>query len=310
MEKSPAILITGGTGLVGRALSEALLAKGYRVIILSRTSGSPSRQPGLRYAAWDPERQQIEEAAIREADHIIHLAGAGVAEKRWTKKRKEEIRSSRVLSSGLLVKSLREIPNKVQTVVSASAIGWYGEDPVQPNPAPFTETLPNANDFLGHTCRLWEEGIRPVIEQQKRLVTFRIGIVMSPAGGALKEFLRPLRLGVAAILGNGRQTVSWIHLDDLVRLFIAAIEKPSMQGVYNAVAPHPLSNRELVLQLAKSRKRFYIPFRVPAFLLRLLLGEMSIEILKSATVSSEKIRQTGFSFTYKTFQDAAGSWNR
>jgi len=290
------ILITGGTGLVGKALGQALLAKGYKVIILTREKGKLSSTPNLSYANWNVGQQTIDKASISTADHIIHLAGAGVVEKRWTKKRRQEIINSRVDSAKLIVDSLKNISNNVKTIVSASAIGWYGMDPVIPNPTPFKESDPPGNDFLGDVCRQWEASTDPVAQLGKRLVKLRIGIVVSKDGGAVKEFILPLRFGIAAILGNGKQIMSWIHIDDLVKLFITAIENENIHGVYNAVAPYPVSNKELVLQLAKSRQRFYIPFRVPSFVLKLMLGEMSIEVLKSATIGADKILNTGFIF--------------
>lgn len=298
------ILITGGTGLVGKALGQALLEKGYHVIILTRDGNRKSATANLSYAAWNVEEQTIDRSAIEKADHIIHLAGAGVADKRWTKKRKQEIVDSRVKSSQLIVDSLKAIPNKVKTVVSASAIGWYGADPVVPNPTPFDETNPSDSEFLGDTCRQWEESIEPVTQSGKRLVKLRIGIVLSKDGGALKEFIRPLKFAVAAILGNGKQIISWIHIDDLVRMFITAIENEKMNGVYNAVAPNPVSNKELTLTLAESRKKFYIPVYVPSFVLKVILGEMSVEVLKSATVSSNKIQQSGFEFRFAGIKEA------
>jgi uncharacterized protein len=298
------VLITGGTGLVGKALGQALLEKGYTVIILSRQAGKKSAVANLSYAAWDADKQTIDEEAIDSADFIIHLAGAGVADKRWTKKRKQEIIDSRVNSSRLIVDSLKTISNKVKAVISASAIGWYGADPAIPNPKPFEENCPADETFLGNTCKLWEESIEPVTQLGKRLVKLRIGIVLSKEGGALSEFKKPLQFGVAAILGNGKQIISWIHIDDLVRMFIASIENSGMNGVYNAVAPVPVSNEELTIQLAKSRKQFFIPVHVPSFILKLMLGEMSIEVLKSATVSSNKIELTGFSFKFPTVTTA------
>jgi uncharacterized protein len=290
--------------LVGKALGQALIKKGYSIIILSRQQGKKSDAANLSYAAWDVEKQTIDKAAISSADYIIHLAGAGVADKRWTAKRKQQIVNSRVQSSQLLVDSLTTIPNKVKVVVSASAIGWYGPDPVIPNPTAFDESYPADKAFLGDTCKKWEESIEPVTQLDKRLVKLRTGIVLSNNGGALVEFKKPLQFGVAAILGNGKQIVSWIHIDDLVRLFIAAIENDSMHGAYNAVAPHPVSNKELTIQLAKSRKKFFIPLHAPSFVLKVVLGEMSIEVLKSATVSSVKVQQTGFDFQFPTIEAA------
>lgn len=300
------ILITGGTGMVGQQLTRVLLSKGYDVIWLSRASGKKEIDGKvIRIASWNLQEQTIDETAIQQADHIIHLAGAGVADKRWTAKRKQEILDSRTQSSALLVKALQTIPNKVQSVISASAIGWYGPDEDNTLGSSFTEDMPAYPDYLGSTCKAWEESITPVTELGKRLVKLRIGIVLSTTGGALAEFKKPLKGGMAAILGSGKQMISWIHVHDLCRMFLYAIENQSMQGTFNAVAPHPVSNKELTLTLAKQKNgSFYIPFYVPAFLLKMILGEMSIEVLKSATVSSRKIEEQGFRFEYATVQQA------
>jgi uncharacterized protein len=298
------VLITGGTGLVGKALGQALLAKGYRVIILTREISRQSPFAHLTYANWNVEQQIIDKQALASADYIIHLAGAGVADKRWTAKRKNEILDSRVNSSKLIVDSLQTVQHNVKAVVSASAIGWYGPDAVVPNPTPFVETDEPHTDFLGSTCKLWEESIEPVMAAGIRLVKLRTGIVLSKEGGALKEFLKPLKFGVAAVLGNGKQVISWIHIDDLVSMYIAAIENEKMSGAYNAVAPVPVSNKQLTLTLAKSRKRFFIPIHVPSFMLKIILGEMSVEVLKSATVSSSKIEETGFLFRFSAIDKA------
>jgi uncharacterized protein (TIGR01777 family) len=294
------VLITGGTGMIGTELTQALLDRGYHVTILTRDGHNKKHsRPGLGYARWDPANQQIDNAAITTADHIIHLAGAGVADKRWTAKRKKEIVDSRVKTGELLVKAMKENPNKVKTVVSASAIGWYGADksPVRP----FVETDPPSPDFLGQTCQQWEDSLAPVTAIGKRLVHLRTGIVLSRKGGALAEFRKPLRFGIATILGNGKQVISWIHIDDLVALYIAAIGNGQISGPYNAVAPTPGTNKELVLKLARAKNgKLFVPVRVPSFALQMVLGEMSIEVLKSATVSSEKVEKTGFAYRYPT----------
>lgn len=295
------VLITGGTGMLGKAITRQLIDNGRQVIILTRNPEGRQPLPGLRYAKWDIEKGYMDEQALADADHIIHLAGAGVADKRWTRRRKAEIRDSRVRSGALLVKYLKEYPHKVRTLACASAIGWYGPDPVVPNPDPFSEAMPPAADFLGNTCRQWEESTESVSSIGIRRVVFRIGIVMGPDGGAAAAFLKPMRFGIAAIPGSGKQVMSWIHIDDITQLFSRSLDEESWQGIYNAVAPSPASCRELVLRLARNRKHFFIPFKVPAFLLRLVLGEMSVEVLKSATVSCDRIQSRGFLFHHPVF---------
>ena len=303
------ILITGGTGLIGQALSNALLAKGYEIIILTRKPKiATGKTAKLFYAEWNINEQTIDIDAITKSDYIIHLAGASISEKRWTAKRKKEIAESRVMSSALLIKALKENPNNVKAVISASAIGWYGPDLPSPQgegQGVRLETDPPANDFLGQTCKLWEESIQPVTELGKRLVTLRIGIVLSKEGGALKEFLKPLRFGIATILGNGNQIISWIFIDDLVQMIIGALENEKLNGIYNAVGPLPVSNKEMMLALAKSvNDNFFISVPVPAFVLKWIMGEMSAEVLKSTKVSCKKIMGTGFIFQYPTIEAA------
>ncbi len=294
--------------MVGTALAKELLKKEYSVIILTRRQKAPSN--GITYAQWNIKEGTIDRAAIEAADHIVHLAGANVAEGRWTEKRKQEIVDSRVLSGNLLVKALSEIPNKVQTVVSASAIGWYGADPRVPNHTPFIEGDTADNSFLGTTCQQWERAIRPMASLDKRLIIYRIGIVLSNEGGAYAAFKKPLRFGVASILGSGEQVVSWIHIDDLVALILYALDNKKMVGTYNAVAPQPVSNEKLIRAIAADKGGFYIPVPVPDFALKTMLGEMSVEVLKSATVSSRKLQTLGFPFKFTQIEEAVASLNK
>lgn len=296
------VLITGGTGLVGKSLIKALVQKGYQVIILSRTIQDKTSSASVSYAAWDVKKQQIDIAALQRADYIIHLAGAGVVEKKWTEAYKKEIMESRTESSRLIFKALKNNPNKVKAIVSASAIGWYGAD--KGTEKPFTEHDEADESFLGNTCRLWEESIEPVEGLGKRLAILRTGIVLGNDGGALAEFKKPLNFGVAAILGDGKQIISWIHIDDLSSMFIAGIENETLSGSYNAVAPNPVSNKTLTIALAKATGKFYIPLHVPAFVLKIMMGQRSIEVLKSTTVSCKKIMDAGFEFRFKTIEAA------
>ena len=303
------VLITGGTGLIGTALTNALVQKGYDVIVLSRTNKS-SNEKSITYSVWDVTNQSIAEEAIKKADYIVHLAGANVGEKRWTEKRKKEIVDSRVNTAQLLTKALREIPNKIKAVISSSAIGYYGPDPQMPNPKPFVETDPPFNDFLAATVQQWESAMQTVQESGKRLVFFRTGIVLSNEGGAYAEFKKPLKFGLAPVLGTGNQVISWIHIDDLVRLYIEAIENENWNGVYNAVAPNPVSNQQLIQEITNQDKGFHITARVPSVVLKVVLGEMSIEVLKSTTVNSQKIQKQGFQFVFPTIQEAVASLSR
>ncbi|OQP61385.1 hypothetical protein A3860_06655 [Niastella vici] len=298
------ILITGGTGTIGKALTNALTGKQHQVIILTRNPRQGT--DAVTYAAWDPANNSIDIGAVQKADYIINLAGAGVADKRWTKKRKQELVDSRVQSGQLLVKTLQQNDNKVKAVISMSGIGWYGDDKKRgPQQTMFREGDPADEGFLGQTCVKWENAIKPVTALNKRIVIFRSGIVLAKDGGALDEFKKPVKAGIAPIFGSGHQVTSWIHIDDLCRLFLLAIDNERIRGEYNTVAPQPVSNKNFMLTLAKKMKgSFYIPIYVPSFLLKLILGEVSIEILKSATVSSEKLVSTGFQFLFPTLEVA------
>jgi len=301
------VLISGGTGMVGTALTKHLVSAGYQVTILTRNPQKAKVPAGLkdkvRFAVWDVDAQTIDLTAVAEAIAFVHLAGAGVVARPWTDAYKKEIRDSRVLSSQLLINAIKKAGNKLTTVVSASAIGWYGSDKAgQP---PFTEDAPAAPGFLGDTCREWEASIQPVTELDKRLSILRFGIVLSNESGALPEFKKTLDLRVASVLGNGEQIISWIHIDDLCRMILYAIENHQMQGIYNAVAPQPVTNCSFNNTLATCMYgNAFIALPVPAFILKIMMGERSIEVLKSTTVSAAKIQQAGFTFTYPDAQKA------
>ena len=294
------VIITGGTGLVGTALTRLLLERGYKVIILSRHP-EKGRNKAVTYAQWNIEAQTIDAAAIQQADYIVHLAGANVGEKRWTAARKQEIVESRTKSSDLIFTALQTIPNKIKKVISASATGYYGEFKEHI----FTETDAAATDYLADTTVAWEQSISKVTSLDKKLVIFRTGVILSKDGGALKEFYKPLRFGFATVLGSGDQFISWIHIHDIERLYFNAIVNDKLTGTYNAVSPNPVTNRELILAMARHAKgHSFMTTYVPAFALKLALGEMSEEVLKSVKASSAKIQQTGFQFSYPRINEA------
>jgi uncharacterized protein (TIGR01777 family) len=292
------ILITGGTGMLGTYLSSQLLEMGYKVIIMGRTPKT-SLNTNLSYATWNLEAQTIDENAIKQADVIVNLAGANVVKKRWTASRKKEIVESRTKAGSLIVKALKDIPNNVRTIVQASATGWYKNK----NHIANTESEQANKDFLGNTCKLWEESILPVEQINKRLVILRFGIILSNNGGAFKAFLKPLFFKMAPIMGNGKQHISWIHIHDAAMAIVYAIQKQHMKGVYNTVAPKVSTNKNFMLTIAKLvSKNLYLPIYIPSFLLKIIVGEMSEEVLKSTNVSSEKIIAEGFNFKYPNLE--------
>jgi uncharacterized protein (TIGR01777 family) len=300
------VLISGGTGLIGSHLSDFLIKRGYRVVILTRDKGKVSANPAITYSYWNVKENIIDPEVVRNADHIVHLAGAGVMDKKWTNDYKTIILESRTKSAELIINCLKENDHHVKTFVSASAIGWYGEDgrPSMKKEG-FIESDPPSDDFLGKTCLLWEEASSPVKALGIRLVRLRTGIVLAPKGGAIESYKTPLKFGIAPILGNGRQMVSWIHIEDLCRMYAEALENSDLNGSYNAVASETVTQKDLILELGqKMRNKFFIPVYVPAFGLKLVFGQRSIEILKSATVSNKKIKATGFTFLFPSLESA------
>ncbi len=293
--------ITGGTGFVGQHLSRLLQSRGHRITIFSRSAASQSRA-GARVAQWNPDEGVYDTDAFVPLEAVVHLAGAGVADKRWTEARKKEIVDSRVQGTRFLLEALRANAPHCKTLISASAIGWYGPDVA--DKIPFTEDAPPAHDFLGETCRQWETEVFRA-KDFLRTVALRIGIVLGREGGAYPEFAKGLRFGVMPVLGSGDQVVSWIHVEDVAAMFALAVEDDAMQGIYNCVAPHPVTNRALMKAIATTKGGLAIPVPVPAFALTIGLGEMSTEVLKSCTASAAKTEAAGFSFRFKTIEEAA-----
>ncbi len=292
------VLITGGTGLIGSHLSALLRQRGYKVFLLSRDA-SPSGNFPVYY--WDPEKREIDAEAVLSADYIIHLAGAGIGDKRWTAGRKQEITDSRVKSGELLYETLKKTGKKPLAFISASGIGYYG---AMTSEKIFRETDGPADDFIGQVCYHWEQVASGIGELGIRTVIFRTGIVLSPEGGALSQMLPAIRLGAGSAIGSGRQFVPWIHIDDLCNMYIKALEDNNLSGVYNAAAPFHLTNRELMKTIATVMKKpFFFP-NIPAFFMKIFFGEMADILLEGSRVSTEKILTAGFCFRYNELKGA------
>ena len=295
MEK---VIITGGTGLIGKHLTKMLIDKGYAVALLVRNS---YKTESMQTWFWDIEARTMDIGALDETDYIIHLAGAGIGDKRWTAARRQEIRDSRIKSAELIYDEVMREKRHVKAFISASAIGYYGSATSEKI---FTETDPPAGDFLGETCRLWEESADRFQKAGIRTVKIRSGVVLASKGGALPKLALPVKLGFGSHLGNGYQYIPWIHIDDLCGIFIKALEDTTMTGPYNAVTPEQTTNRQLMKAIARvMHKPMWFP-PIPSFVLHLLLGEMSSMLLNGSRVAADRISSAGYEFRYRTLDRA------
>ncbi|MGF1637967.1 MAG: TIGR01777 family oxidoreductase [Cyclobacteriaceae bacterium] len=293
------ILITGGTGMIGSMLTDALTEKGYKINLLSRSGRS--KKKNLNIFGWDIEKEYIDPEAFEGVDTIVHLAGAGVADKRWTHERKLEILNSRTESTRLLNHFLSNNPHQVTSVICASAIGIYGDSG---KTKVDEDSLIRPADFLADVTRAWEEESDQFALQGLRLVKMRIGIVLSKTGGALEKMAQPVRLGVGAPLGSGEQYMSWIHIDDLIQMFVYAISNEQLIGTFNAVAPNPVTNKEFTKMLGSVLGKLVFLPAVPSFVLKAMLGEMALIVLGGSNVSADKIKKEGFHFKYENLKPA------
>jgi uncharacterized protein len=286
------ILIAGGTGLVGKHLSQMLQSAGHTVLHLSRKQDLKAKYPAY---AWDLAKKTIDQAAVDRADYIINLAGAGIADERWTPERKRLIISSRVDSTLLLKAAIERRPSPPKAYISASAIGFYGSRGDQL----LTEAdEAGTNSFLAESVSKWEQAVEKIAETGLRTVVIRIGVVLSTQGGALEKMLIPFNFFNATYFGHGQQWMSWVHIDDLCRMFIEAIDNERFSGIYNGVAPHPFRNKDLVCELKKAIGKPAIMLPAPEIALRIAMGEMADVVFDSTRVSSKKIEATGFKFQF------------
>ncbi len=294
------ILITGGNGSVAKALTTALLQKGFEVCHLSRSKG---KNRDIATFIWDVDAGGIDDRCLDGVDTIIHLAGAGIADGRWTEKRKKEIIESRTHSIALIYALMQRIKNQVTTVISASASGFYsnrGDELLTEQSLPLT-------DFMSHCCKLWEQAVDKGSELGLRIVKFRTGVVLDKTSGALLKIAQPIKLGLGAVLGSGKQWISWITLNDVVKMYLFALEKQDLNGVFNMATPNPVTNQQLTTAIAKQlNKPLWLP-NVPAFALKLALGEMSLVVLGSTKMEVSKIQNAGFIFANADLETALKS---
>ena len=291
------VVITGGTGFIGRFLTQKLLEEGYKVCWLVRRKAKISSQVICQY--WNPSRGILDRKALTEATHIVNLAGAPIASVPWTSARRKVLWESRIHSTRLIVDTIRMLPSRPKVLVSASAIGFYpcGNQEI-------TEDTSRGQGFLSELTEAWEKEALEAEKLGVRVVCLRIGLVLGKSGGALAPLLRAVRIGVAPILGAGRQYVSWIHQKDLSHLLLTTLRQEKWNGIYNATAPQPVQQSEFMHTLASAsdKKALFLP--TPSFLLRTVLGQRSQLILDSQQILPNRTLKTGFSFTFPTLSHA------
>ncbi len=298
IKKIEKIIISGGTGIIGTQLYNKLKENGYSVAFLSRTKSIKDDIPTY---VWDIDKGTIEKDALKNADYIVHLAGANIGDKRWTKKRKKQIIDSRTKSGELIFNEIQKHNIKLKAFISASAIGYYG---ALTSDTIFSETNQPHNDFLSETCQKWEQIADKFEALNIRTIKIRTGIVLSKQGGALAKIKTIIKKGFGSSLGSGKQYMPWIHIDDLCNIYIKAIENKSMKGAYNAVAPNHVTNKCFTETLARILKKpLWMP-HVSEFVLKLFFGKMYVILVNGSRISSDKIIKTNFKFKFTNLENA------
>lgn len=292
------VLITGGSGLIGQHLSKMLVQRGYEVNILSR---SVQIQADVNTYLWDYRSKKIDAEALAGVDYIIHLAGANVGEKRWTASRKQQILDSRVGSAEFLLEQIKAQGISLKGFISASAVGYYGTATTQNI---YVEDDAPATDFLGQICFSWEQVADKFETIGARTVKIRTGLVLDRNGGALKKMAASFQFRTQIVLGSGLQYLPWIHIDDLCAVYIRALEDAEMSGSYNAVAPEHITYQDFATQLSVHFPKPLLTLRMPAFVLKALMGQMSEILLEGSRISCQKLEETGFQFSYASLKEA------
>ncbi|MCH1612894.1 MAG: TIGR01777 family oxidoreductase [Flavobacteriales bacterium] len=291
------ILITGGSGLLGSALTKKLLINNIEVVHLTRSKSSKN---DVKNYLWNWEKNEIDENCFIGVTHIVHLAGAGIAEKAWTQKRKELIVKSRVLTTRLMHSKINELNLPISAFIAASAVGIYG---AQTSEKVFKEEDEPFEDFLGNCCMQWENSVKK-FETMSRVVKLRLGVILDKNHGALPRITNMVKNGIGSPLGNGQQYMPWIHIDDAVSIFFNSIVNEKIFGTFNAVSSDYITNSELTKKIGEVfNKKIWLP-NVPSFVLKFLYGEMSDTILKGVKVSNEKLKAIDLKLKYEKIEEA------
>ncbi len=292
------ILIAGGTGFVGKKLIPFLVEKGYSIHVLTRKPSANSSK-NIRFFQWEIERQYIDKKAFEGVEILINLTGANIGEKRWTEQRKKEIIDSRINSIDVLYQYISENKFNINTFISSSAVGFYGAVTTDKT---FVETSENGNDFLASVCQKWEDAALKFNDLGIRTIILRKGVILGKEGGMVKKLSPLAKLGINVSLGSGKQYLPWIDIRDLVRLYDFFLSNAQLSGIYNAVATEQITMSDLSKALLQAfGKKSFLP-NAPAFVIRLLFGEMAVMLLEGSKVSNEKLKTTGFSFEFDTIE--------
>ena len=292
------ILIAGGTGFVGKKLIPFLVEKGYSIHVLTRKPSANSSK-NIRFFQWEIERQYIDKKAFEGVEILINLTGANIGEKRWTEQRKKEIIDSRINSIDVLYQYISENKFNINTFISSSAVGFYGAVTTDKT---FVETSESGNDFLASVCQKWEDAALKFNDLGIRTIILRKGVILGKEGGMVKKLSPLAKLGINISLGSGEQHLPWIDIRDLVRLYDFFLSNAQLSGIYNAVATEQITMSDLSKALLQAfGKKSFLP-NAPAFVIRLLFGEMAVMLLEGSKVSNEKLKTTGFSFEFDTIE--------
>jgi uncharacterized protein (TIGR01777 family) len=292
------ILVGGGSGVLGSHLCDYLLSQNYDVFVLSRT---PKKVRKHKAVYWNPESKELDKSSLPDAEGVINLSGAGIADRKWTKSRKMELRRSRILSNELLASTMGDSLASAKVFIGASAIGYYGDRGEEK----LTEVSEaGANGFLVDLCKEWEDSIELIRMTGIRTIALRMGVVLTEKGGMLKRMAFPRRFGLAPYFGNGSQYFSWVHIHDLCGIFHFLLKDENMKSVYNAVSPNPVTFKSFSKAYTESSKGFAVAFGIPSWMIRLIFGEMSTAILMGSRVLPVRLLEQGFSFRYDSIEKA------